>query len=848
MRINYFLVIISLLFTSVRMSAETKVDSVIVPIKVACVGNSITAGYGVKNRDKDSYPMMLGQMLGEAYDVRNFGVSSKTMLRKGNSYMAERAYMQALEFSPDILIVKLGTNDSNPQYWRYKKDFPKDMLMMLKAFRTKSPSVKIYLCYPVTINGRLEERDKTLTNEIIPMIDKVAKRIGAEVIDLHTPTKNRPELFSDELHPNEQGALLMAKIIYKALTGKDAMYEMQPFPGLMSEWKGYKRYDFRFKGKQAIVVCPDKTLEGNPWIWRPAFFGAYAYVDEALLKKGFHVVYYDMTHQYGCPNSVKLGTAFYDMMVTLYGLSSQVTLEGFSRGGYYALQWAIANPDKVACLYLDNPVCDIFSWPGKERVKEWKDFLELWGLDESITQETFKGNPIRYLGLLAKYNVPILAVCGDSDTTVPFSENMKQIRDAYVKLGGSVELILKQGAEHHPHSLVSPDLIVDFILQNQSAYRLKQHYHVRGSVNNSFIRFERERKGRVAFLGGSITDMKGWRDMIQDWLRTRFPYTDFEFINAGIPSTGTTPHAFRLKNDVLSKGKIDLLFVEGAVNDYGNGFSAVEQIRGMEGIVRHVWLEDPYTDIVMLHFESDLFLDMFSKGQTPDVVMNHERVANYYWIPSINCAREISERIEAKEFTWKDFGGLHPNMFGHGFYAAAIKALFNAMWKSIKWDSAEYVEHKIPEKPLDEYSYINGAFIPLEKVKLHQGWSIVSEWEPGQKTRVRKGFVHVPMLYSNMPGATFSYDFYGKSIGLFMVCGPYSGTLEYSVDGGKFCKLDTYTRWSGNLYLPWLYVLASELDEDRIHRLIVRVSKGKNEKSKGTELVIRNIVLDLPDK
>lgn len=844
MRIKIFFLILSLLCTSVNMNAKILKESAPSPIKIACVGNSITAGYGVKNRDKDSYPMLLGQMLGQEYEVRNFGVSSKTMLRKGNSYMAEKAYQKALDFCPDILIVKLGTNDSNPEYWRYKKDFTKDMRDMLKAFRKRSPDVKIYLCYPVGIQGeRLRDRERTIVEEIIPMIDDVAERMQAQIIDLHTPTEGRAELFSDELHPNEEGVLLIAKTIYKVLTGKDAVYEMQPFPGLMGEWKGYRRYDFNFKNRQAIVVCPEKALEGNPWIWRPAFFGAFAYADEALLEKGFHVVYYDMTHQYGCPKAIKAGTVFYDAMVESYGLSPKVTLEGFSRGGYYALRWAVANPDKVACLYLDNPVCDVFSWPGKQRKELWNDFLDLWGLDESVAPESFEGNPIRHLEPLAKAGVPILAVCGDSDKVVPFDENMKPLRDAYAELGGPVELIVKPGADHHPHSLTSPEPIVDFIVHNQPAYRAEQHYQARGSLQNSLLRFKKEKKGRVVFLGGSITNMDGWRDMVQAWLKRRFPYTDFEFVNAGIPSTGTTPHAFRLENDVLSKGEVDLLFVEGAVNDYGNGFSATAQIRGMEGVVRHMRQENPYTDIVMLHFISDPFLTMFPKGQTPDVILNHERVANYYEVPSVNCAKEVSDRIEAGEFTWDDFGGLHPNKFGHKFYAAAIESLLNRMWQSAS-DETVPVTHDIPEIPLDEYSYTHGTFLPLETVRLGKGWNIVPDWKPEGKARTRAGFVHVPMLYSNTPGSTFSLSFRGKSVGLFMACGPCSGIMEYSIDGGKFQKLDTYTRWSKNLYLPWLYVLASELDADKRHTLVLRVSSDKNKDSKGTELVIRNIVVD----
>src|SRR5262249_6172323 len=128
------------------------------------------------------------------------------------------------------------------------------------------------------------------------------------------------------------------------------------------------------------------------------------------------------------------------------------------------------------------------------------------------------------------------------------------------------------------------------------------YFEPRQGLANSRIRFDRDRVGRVAFLGGSITASPGWRDQVCDDLRRRFPNTQFDFINTGIPSLGSTPGAFRFQRDVLSRGPVDLLFAEAAVNDDTNGFSDVEQRRGMEGIVRQARLANPRMDIVLLHF------------------------------------------------------------------------------------------------------------------------------------------------------------------------------------------------------------------------------------------------------
>lgn len=606
-------------------------------------------------------------------------------------------------------------------------------------------------------------------------------------------------------------------------------------------WHGGTRHDFKFKDRDAIVVEPAEAAEGNPWIWRPAFFDAFPSVDVALLAKGFHIVYLDLTHEYGNPRSVALGTDFYQWICENYALSEQVTLEGFSRGGLYALNWAIANPEKVACLYLDAPVCDVFSWPGREQPELWQDLLQKWDTTDK-EMASFPGNPIDHLQPLAAAGVPILAVCGDSDRVVPYSENMEVLRNRYVALGGPVEVILKPGCDHHPHSLENPEPVVDFILRHQPTYQKYIHSFARGSLQNSFLKFERERSGRVAFLGGSITEMKGWKDEIENDLKQRFPYTAFDFVEAGIGSTGTTPGAFRLPHDVLSQGKIDLLFVEAAVNDDTNHFSPLEQVRGMEGEVRQALLNNPEMDIVMLHFIYDPFIPLLAKGKQPDVILNHERVANHYLIPSINLAQEISERMTAGEFTWEQFGGTHPLPFGHKFYAAAINHLFDTMWKGIEMD-APLVPHELPALPLDSFSYFGGDFIELEEAQLHKGWKLVRNWHPDNAVEKRRGFVDVPMLEATQPGSELSLTFEGRAIGIFCTPGPSAAILEYCIDDGDYQELDTFTEWSGHLYIPWVYLFASELEPGK-HRLTLRISEKKNPASLGHECQIRNFVIN----
>ncbi|WP_321437896.1 GDSL-type esterase/lipase family protein [uncultured Bacteroides sp.] len=192
-------------------------------IKVACVGNSITQGVGVKDQKKDSYPAVLGRLLGDGYEVHNFGFSGRTLLNKGDHpYMKEKKYQDALDFMPDIVTIKLGTNDSKPQNWKYKKEFKKDLTTMVKAFKALPSKPKIYLCYPVQAYAiQWGINDSIITHDVIPYIKAVAKKMKVETIDLHTPLSGCPQYFPDHVHPNEAGAIRIAEEIYKVLKKQD---------------------------------------------------------------------------------------------------------------------------------------------------------------------------------------------------------------------------------------------------------------------------------------------------------------------------------------------------------------------------------------------------------------------------------------------------------------------------------------------------------------------------------------------------------------------------------------------------------------------------------------------------
>jgi sialidase-1 len=364
------------------------------------------------------------------------------------------------------------------------------------------------------------------------------------------------------------------------------------------------------------------------------------------------------------------------------------------------------------------------------------------------------------------------------------------------------------------------------------------YYQIRGGLLNSYIKFEREKTGRVAFLGGSITYNPGWRDSICVYLQNRFPETEFEFIAAGIPSMGTTPAAFRLERDILTKGKVDLLFEEAAVNDATNGRTEVEQVRAMEGIVRHCLGSNPSMDIVIMHFVDPDKIASYNKGIEPVVITNHNRVAEHYNLPTINLAREVTERINSQEFNWEDdFKDLHPSPFGQGIYATSIINFLTDAWSGIIEDNDQMKDKKLPEK-IDKHCYDKGSLIDINAAKLSGNWKIDPLWNPEDGTGTRANYVDVPMLIGDVPGTALRLEFGGSAIGIAVAAGQDAGVVEYRIDKGEWQKQDLFTSWSSQLHLPWYYTLAGELSHGK-HLLEIRLANMEDGSNIGKACRIR---------
>jgi sialidase-1 len=364
----------------------------------------------------------------------------------------------------------------------------------------------------------------------------------------------------------------------------------------------------------------------------------------------------------------------------------------------------------------------------------------------------------------------------------------------------------------------------------------KNYHTIRGSLKNSSQKFEKDKAGRIVFMGGSITFGNGWRDSVCNFIQKEFPETKFDFINAGVSSMGSTPGAFRFENDVLKNGKVDLLFLEAAVNDDTNSTPPGEITRGMEGIVRHAKNANPLCDIVIMHFVDPGKMVDYKNGKIPDVIRLHEKVAEHYNVSTINLAKEVTERISAGEFDWQnDFKDLHPSPFGqHIYYQSMKQFLQNAL---ISNESVLSTMAELPE-PLDKFSYSNGILVEPNPPKPIKGWKMIENWNPADGKGTRANYVNVPMLVGEYPGKIIKFEFKGNAVGIAVAAGPDAGIIEYSIDDSDWQKQDLFTQWSKNLYLPWFYTLGSGLKSGK-HMLQIRLTDEENAESTGNKCVLR---------
>ncbi|PHN04054.1 GDSL-type esterase/lipase family protein [Flavilitoribacter nigricans] len=601
-------------------------------VNVACVGDSITYGAGMANREKNAYPRILQEMLGEAYAVNNFGVNGRTALHRGDyPYTETEAYQQALKSEPDLVFIMLGTNDSKLQNRRHLADLDADYRALIRSFQELKSDPRIVLLLPPAA-AFLEDTssiwDPVIRQQIKPVIQQIAYEEELELIDLYPFFSERPDLMPDKIHPSSLGAARIARRLYETVKMERKLPDL-PLRKRLSEsgeafnYHGYQGKKLEINGRESRIVQPKWTAPGNPWVWRARFWGHEPQTDIALLERGFHLVYTDVAGLFGSPEAVRIWDDFYASMVTA-GLSERVALEGMSRGGLIIYNWALANPEKVAAIYADAPVLDFKSWPagkgtGKGSPNDWKKCMAAYGFENEAEALAYLGNPVDQAARLAALEIPLLHVSGLADEVVPFAENTGLLAERIRQQGGAIRTINKEGIGHHPHSLKEPTPIVNFILeaygmlpnlaivpQPAAEYRSAAgwpegcDWHCNHEDINRLLSNSTEVD--IVFLGNSITQgTGGQRESVtyqpgQEAFSRAF--AKYHWINAGISGDRTEHLLWRLQNGPYREAHPKVMVVTIGVNNFAHN-SAAEIADGILAIDRYLTAHLPETRLII---------------------------------------------------------------------------------------------------------------------------------------------------------------------------------------------------------------------------------------------------------
>lgn len=600
-------------------------------IKVACVGNSITYGAYVINREKNNYPAQLQAYLGDKYEVKNFGVSATTALYKGlYPYVDTEKYRESLEYNPDIVIIKLGTNDANERNDSYRSTFPKDYRRLVDEYLNLPSHPQVILLTPVHC-FLPSNQDEVIKAEIIPVIEQTAYERNLDIVNLHNLFGDEwiEFLMPDKLHPSNIGAGMLAQKIYQYIAVEkhdvDIIKNFPLKPVKEFNFHGYKGYEYDNNGVKYYIVKPHHTAKGNPWIWRARFWGHEPQVDIDLLEQGFHLTYCDVAELFGSPKAVERWDEFYALAVKA-GLNQKAVLEGMSRGGLIIYNWAAKNPKKVACIYGDAPVMDIKSWPLNwgdcldENKRSMSLLLEAYGFANAEEAMAWNKNPLNHARKLAKAKIPMIHVVGDIDEGVPVAENTAIFEREVAKYGHSVHVIHKPNVGHHPHSLNNPEKIVSFILKATGYKRNMCVYPVPGNEYRSAAGWSEGaewyavardieatlegRKLKLLMLGNSITQgLGGERQRItsragQQAMDEAIGKGAWE--NAGISGDRTQHLLWRLKNCNYNRCSPEVAVITIGINNINAGDEAKDVAEGIVACAEEARRQMPDTRIILL--------------------------------------------------------------------------------------------------------------------------------------------------------------------------------------------------------------------------------------------------------
>lgn len=583
-----------------------------------------------------------------------------------------------------------------------------------------------------------------------------------------------------------------------------------------SEWKGFRKADFTVDGRQSCIVFPKTPAPGNPWVWRCEFFGAFDAADMALLHMGYHLAYHCVSDMYGCPEAVRRMHRFQEEVCEHFSLNRQAILFGFSRGGLYAVNYALAYPYGTALVYLDAPVLDLASWPcgsgGDARCAE--ECLRIYGLTRD-TLEDFHGNPLDRAEEYARLQIPTLLVAGGADRTVPYAENGAPFYERVKRAGGVIEAVVKPDCGHHPHSLEDPRPITDFIAA---------HTDFAPALPNTLYRLRCDRALTVGYFGGSITEnggADGWRGKTTAWLRSAFPEAEIREIQAAVGGTGTSLGVFRCDRDLLAR-KPDLVFVEFAVNDYGDARNTQAQT---ETILRKILTANPYAEIVMVFTLTRGIAENIDKG-IPYASRNEQlRNARHYHLPTVDIGEALHRAVRQEcGGDWLPFvpDGTHPNAQGYVSCAAEMQRFLES---ALRGEPHGLRAVRMPEP-------LSASLLPAARL------ADAAEAETDGFLPVAQSLCgRYPHYIEGDAGASLTFAFHGTTLGLYWMMAKDSGMIEYSIDGGAWERRSAWDSYCPRFMRAGSVILKRDLPCGA-HEARIRVLPEKDPLSEGTKIRI----------
>lgn len=363
----------------------------------------------------------------------------------------------------------------------------------------------------------------------------------------------------------------------------------------------------------------------------------------------------------------------------------------------------------------------------------------------------------------------------------------------------------------------------------QSHHFTWNEFEKRGGLPNLFYKIKTQRQIKIAYLGGSITGAnEGWRSLSFDWFRLRYPLHSFYQINGAVGGTGSLLGALRI--DSILAQKPDLVFVEFAVNDE-NDMSVSRRVQAMEGIVRKTWTALPNTDICFVYTTAKKFCDSLMQfGKRMDAVVDHEKIAAHYGIPSIDMSLEIVRLADEGKLLlsadpaenahhivfWGSGDDYHPlPESGHAVYAGVVTKYLERMSRQ-----AAIRNHVLPKPFARDHWQISRMIYPSQ-ARMSGNWV---RFDDAVKDSLAGP---VPALYRGSPGAQIDFAFSGTELGIYDIIGPGSGGIEITVDG----ITQSITRFNHNCFF-WHrhHVFLNSLAQGR-HEVSIRVSRERFDKT-----------------